>query len=287
MKRVLFLISEWGYWGSELLEPLRACDDAGYESTFVTPTGGRPTPLSASADSAYVEPSLGRAPTGEETAAGVRVLDASERVADPISLAGWFPERPYPSSPRYLRELETYHERAARIVEEELAAYDALVLVGGSGAMVDLVNDQRVHELVRGFAGADKPVVAQSQAVATFLFARDPDAGHGLVCGRHVTGPPLVYDRTSGTILEGLRVPGSTRTGSGQGAIDVGPTFYPLEHLLRDAVGPEGRYIGRIGHRTCVLVDHPFVTSRCSASAVECGRMLVEVLEHGLRRSGW
>ena len=31
MKRILFVISEWGYWGEELVGPLEACDDAGYE----------------------------------------------------------------------------------------------------------------------------------------------------------------------------------------------------------------------------------------------------------------
>ena len=30
-KRMLLVLSEWGYWGEELIGPLEACDAAGYE----------------------------------------------------------------------------------------------------------------------------------------------------------------------------------------------------------------------------------------------------------------
>ncbi len=36
-----------------------------------------------------------------------------------------------------------------------------------------------------------------------------------------------------------------------------------------------------------VLFDWPFVSSRSTESSVECGRIMVEVLERGLRRYGW
>lgn len=50
------------------------------------------------------------------------------------------------SSPNYLRSFEEYNhniEKAAAYCER----YDALVLVGGSGPIVDMVNNVRVHDL--------------------------------------------------------------------------------------------------------------------------------------------
>ncbi len=38
MKNVLFVVSEWGYWGEELISTLEACDKAGYKVDWVTPT---------------------------------------------------------------------------------------------------------------------------------------------------------------------------------------------------------------------------------------------------------
>src|SRR5262245_12050603 len=39
MRNILFLVSEWGYWGEELIGPLEACEKAGYKIEFCTPTG--------------------------------------------------------------------------------------------------------------------------------------------------------------------------------------------------------------------------------------------------------
>jgi hypothetical protein len=67
----------------------------------------------------------------------------------------------------------------------------------------------------------------------------------------------------------------------------MGPPPYPLEYILRDATGPDGRYHGNVGRVTSVIVDHPFITARSTPDSFLAGRKLVEVLEHGLRRYGW
>ncbi|MGF1647979.1 MAG: type 1 glutamine amidotransferase domain-containing protein [Kineosporiaceae bacterium] len=287
MKHVLFVVSEWGYWGEELVGPLEACDAAGYRVTFCTPTGARPTPLTVSMDPGYVDPPLGRPVTTAETAAQTRALAESDRLDKPLNLADWVPARPYPSSPTYLRDLEAYFARLDEIVGRELSEYDALVIVGGSGAMVDLANNSRLHELVLGFVKLDKPVAAECYGVATLAFARDLREKRSIIAGRHVTGHPLDYDYADGTGFEGPHALDGSHTGFGDGWINFGPPFYPLEHILRDAVGPDGQFIGNVGHRTSVVVDGPFLTSRSTASSRECGRILVEVLERGLRRHGW
>ncbi|MET0426193.1 MAG: type 1 glutamine amidotransferase domain-containing protein, partial [Actinoplanes sp.] len=138
MTKILMAISEWGYWGEELVGPLEACDEAGYEVEFLTPTGGRPTPLSVSMSTDFVDPPQGKVVTAQTMADKTRDLDAGHRLDTPTNLAGWVPARPYPSSPTYLRDMEAHYRAVEQVVTHDLPAYDALVIVGGSGAMVDL-----------------------------------------------------------------------------------------------------------------------------------------------------
>lgn len=276
-KTILIVISEWGYWGEELVGPLEACDRAGYEVTFLTPTGKKPVPLSVSMQAGFIDPPLGRSVTSKDMAEKTRKIHESDRLDHPKSLEDWFPLRAYPSSPTYLRDMEAYYNTLDRIINEELVNYDALVVVGGAGALVDLANNQRVHDLILGFRQLDKPIAAECYGVSCLAFARDFREKESIILGKHVTGHAIDYDYFDGTGFEGHNVEG----------VNFGPPFYPLEFILRDAVGSEGRYIGRVGHETSVVVDYPFITSRSTASSVECGEKLIEVLEKGLTRYNW
>jgi len=287
MTKVLIVVSEWGYWGEELIGPLDACDRAGYEVDFLTPTGERPTPLAVSMDPAFIDPPQGRSVTTSAMAQRTRELDASSRLDKPHNLAAWVPARPYPSSPTYLRDMEDYYHSLERIVATDLPAYDALVIVGGSGAMVDLANNQRLHELVLGFAGLDKPIAAICYGVAALAFARDPLRKLSIIRGKRVTGHPIDYDYHDGTGFEGPHAVDGSNNGFGKGYVNFGPPFYPLEFILRDAVGADGEYIGNVGHAESVIVDYPFITGRSTDSSIGCGRALVDVLERGVRRYGW
>ena len=68
MRKILFILSEWGYWGEDLIGPLEACDNAGYEITFVTPTGKKPVPLGTSMSPGFIDPPLGKSVTSPEMA---------------------------------------------------------------------------------------------------------------------------------------------------------------------------------------------------------------------------
>lgn len=286
-KKILIVLSEWGYWGEELIGPLEACDAAGYEVTFVTPTGQRPTPLPVSMDSSFVDPPLGRPVVSEEMATKTRAIDESDRLNNPLNLAEWFPQRPYPSSATYLRDMEAYYARREDLANQELSAYDALVIVGGSGALVDLANNQRVHDLLIGFYNLDKLIVAECYGVSCLPFAREVDEKRCLIRGKHVTGHVIDYDYLDGTAFAGPHAVDGSNRGFGDGYINFGPPFYPLEYILADAVGPDGAFHGNVGRRTSVIADWPFLSSRSTASSVECGRIMVEMLERGLRRYGW
>jgi putative intracellular protease/amidase len=267
------MLSEWGYWGEELVGPLYHLDKAGYETIFCTPSGRRPVPIPVSLDPSYIDPPLGRPVTTEENARRARELDQVNRLDNPKNLSTWFPERPYWSAPNLLRELERYYamrEEAWRSLEE----FDALLMVGGSGPIVDMVNNQRVHDVILGFYRADKPIAAECYAVTCLVMARELEDRRSIIWGKHVTGHPIEYDYHDGTGFVGTD-------------FNMGPPPYTLEYMLRDAVGPQGQFIGNVGKRTSAIVDYPFITSRSTASSYLCGELLVHVLEKGLKRYGW
>jgi putative intracellular protease/amidase len=273
-KRILIVLSEWGYWGEELLGPLETFDKAGYEVDFATPTGKRPVALPPSMDADYYDPPLGRTVTSPEVAEKVKKLDASDRLDDPIDLSSWLPERPYRSSDNYLREMEAYYNTLDKLRDELNEKYDAILIVGGSGPIVDLANNQRVHDLILSFYRLDKPIGAECYGVTCLAFARDQEDRTSIIRGKHVTGHCIEYDYKDGTGFVGTD-------------FNMGPPPYPLEYILRDATAPGGRYIGNFGKETSVIVDYPFITGRSTSDSYTTGRKLVEVLEQGLKRWGW
>lgn len=273
MRKILVILSEYGYWGEELLGPVTAADERGYQTVFATPSGKRPQALPPSLDPGYVDPPLGRSVTTPEVAVAARRLDESSRLDSPLSLREWLPERPYSSEPDHLRRSEAYYRELSRVARD-IEEYDALVIVGGSGPIVDLANNGRVHDLVLAFMQADKPIVAECYGVACLAFARDWDDRKSIIWGKHVTGHCKEYDYKDGTGFVGTD-------------FNIGPPPYPLEYILRDATGPEGQYHGNVGRELSVIVDYPFVTARSTPDSFLAGKQLVEVLENGVRRYGW
>jgi putative intracellular protease/amidase len=276
-KKIMVVLSEYGYWGEELLGPLTAFDRVRYQTVFVTPTGKRPQALPPSLDPGYVDPPLGRGVTTPEVAVQARDLDESDRLDSPLSLRDLLPERPYASVAEPLRAMEAYYRELADATGSLVGGpdgYDALVLVGGSGPIVDLANNGRVHELVLAFVRAGRPVLAECYGVACLAFARDWEDRASILAGKHVTGHCKEYDYKDGTGFLGTD-------------FNMGPPPYPLEYILRDATGPNGRYHGNVGKEQSVIVDFPFVTARSTPDSFPAGENLVEVLESGLRRYGW
>ena len=273
MKKVLAVVSEWGYWGEELVGPLDVLDEHGYETTFATPKGNKPIALPVSKNAGYFDPPLRKVVTDESYAKKTRELEASNRLDNPINLEEWFPERPYFNDPEFGHALEAYYNtRAERW--KDLAQYDALLVPGGSGAMVDLANNQRLHDIIMGFLEADKLIAPICYAVTALAFARDFTRRKSIIWGKHVTGHAVEYDYHDGT-------------GFIKMSDNFGPPFYPLEFILRDAVGPDGEYHGGVGHTTSTVLDYPFLTGRSTQDSRLVGEKMIEVLENGLRRWGW
>lgn len=273
-KRVLIILSEWGFWGEELIGPLETFDQAGYEVEFATPKGKRPVALPPSMDENYIDPPLGRSVTTAEVAAKVRAIDKSPRLDNPINLSEILPERPYWSSSALVRELEAYYKKLDEVERDFVSKYDTMLIVGGSGPIVDLANNDRIHSLILAFKKAGKPIGAECYGVACLAFARDLTDRKSIIWGKHVTGHCKEYDYKDGTGFMGTD-------------FNMGPPPYPLEYILRDATGPDGAYIGNFGHETSVIVDYPFITGRSTPDSYLTGQKMVEVLEKGLKRWGW
>jgi putative intracellular protease/amidase len=287
-RHILVVLSERGYWGEELIGPLEVFDREKYMVTFATPTGKRPRALPPSMDSNFIDPPLSRPVVSEEMARKTREIDdvsenrgaQSRRLDNPLSLAAippaglGIPERPYWSHPSFVRAMEAYNQRLSRVVEE-LEPYDALLIVGGSGPIVDLVNNQRMHDLILAFYRAGKIVGAECYGVTCLAFARDPIERKSIIWGKHVTGHCLEYDYKDGTGFLGTD-------------FNMGPPPYPLEYILRDATGPEGGYHGNFGKEISVIADRPFVTGRSTADSTATGEQLVLMLEDtSYSRYGW
>jgi len=273
-KKVLIILSEFGFWGEELIGPLETFDAAGYEVHFATPKGKRPVALPPSFDPEYIDPPLGKSVTSPETAEKVKAIDASPRLDNPISIADKMPERPYFSSHNLIRDLEEYNKAVAKAYDEWLSEYDAMLIVGGSGPIVDLANNQRVHDIILAFQKADKPIGAECYGVACLAFARDWENRKSIIWGKHVTGHCKEYDYKDGTGFMGTD-------------FNMGPPPYPLEYILRDATGPDGAYIGNFGRETSVIVDYPFITGRSTPDSYLTGQKMVEVLEKDLKHWGF
>jgi putative intracellular protease/amidase len=273
-KKILAVMSNRGYWGVELTGPMVKLEEAGYTLDFVSPTGERPEALPPSYDTEYFDPPLGVCVTTPEDAEQVKSIKDSPKLDNPINLSEWMPERPYFSADKFLRAWEDYFRKVKQRQEEMTATYDGVLLVGGSGPIVDMVNNQRVHDIVLGFHRADKPIAAICYGVATLVFARDFNERTCILRGKHVTGHCIEYDYHDGTGFMGTD-------------FNMGPPPYVLEYILRDAVGPDGMYHGNFGKQTSVIVDYPFITARSLQGSHEFGEQFVNMLDNGLRRYGW
>jgi putative intracellular protease/amidase len=284
-RRILILLSEWGYWGEELVGPLGEFDRVGYDVDFCTPNGRRPNCIPVSMDPDFFDPPLQRSVTSREMAARSREIDdpsteQGRRLDNPINLAAWFPQRPYFAASQFVRLLENYNwdlEVAVRGIDK----YDALLIVGGSGPIVDLANNIRVHDLILAFLAAGKPIGAECYGVTCLAFARDMNLRQSIIRGKHVTGHCLEYDYQDGTAF--VRARGEFLD------FNMGPPPYPLEFILRDATAPDGAYHGNFGRPTSVIVDYPFITGRSTPDSVLTGQKMIEVLDGDppLRRWGW
>jgi putative intracellular protease/amidase len=282
-KKILVIVSEWGYWGEEFVGPYDLLKKAGYQFDFATAYGRKPPALPPSMDETYLDPPLDKLVTSPHFAKRTQEVNNSDLLANPINLSEWVPLMPYFNQPNFGHALEDYNNKIIEI-RKELDQYDALLLPGGSGPMVDMVNNERVHAIILGFLALNKLIAAECYCVTCLAFARDWTERKSIIWGKHVTGHAREYDYKENTgFAQMYDYDGKPMNTSA----NFGPPFYPLEYILRDAVGPEGQYHGGVGHTTSTILDYPFLTGRSTQDSTLVGELIIEVLEKGLKRYGW
>jgi len=76
--KILVILSEYGYWGEELVGPVYHFDQRQYDVVFATPNGRRAHALPPSLEPNFIDPPLGRSVVSAEVAKQVRDIEAKQ-----------------------------------------------------------------------------------------------------------------------------------------------------------------------------------------------------------------
>jgi putative intracellular protease/amidase len=253
-QKVLVIATNYGSWGEELQAPWDILNQEGYAVTLATPLGKKPLPLKVSVDPEFVDPIQKYKVNPPEVCQRIKELVAGDEWAHPLELK-----------------------------DAKMADYDAIVLTGGLGAMLDMCNNWELHRLIREAYMADKLIGALCYAVSTLVFLRNPqNDNRSIIYGKTVTAHPTAWDFYGPGFDFIYDLYGATDDNKGSDVHTPG-FLWPLEHLVRDAVGPEGRCIARASttrEDPEVAFDWPFVTGTSVESSIAYGRKLAEVLKN-------
>jgi putative intracellular protease/amidase len=248
-KNVLILASNTGLWAEELQAPWDAMRKAGHKLTLATRTGKTPLPLILSMDPTFVDPVQKYA---------VNPVDVVERTKQILKEGEW--------------------ANPIKIEAARMEDFDAIVIVGGPGAPLDLTGNSSVHRLLEEAYRTDKIIGALCYAVGALVWARNRDNDdQSIIYGKTVVAHPREWDFTGD-----LPYPLYGATAENPGTNLVTPGFvYPLKMIVQDAVGPNGRVLSdptTSRTRPQVAFDYPFVTALSVESSIALGDKMVEVL---------
>jgi len=247
--KVLILASNYGLWAEELQAPWDALRKAGFEVTLATKFGKTPLPITVSVDPDFLDPVQKYHVNPTEVVTRVNeILDGGEW-ANPI-----------------------------RFDDAKMSDYDALVIVGGPGAALDIAGNLKVHDLVLQAYKDGKTIGALCYAVAALNFTRDPDNNNrSVIYGRKVVAHPHAWDFTADMSYPLVRTTSDNKVAE---IVTSGFVFF-LQYMTQDAVGPYGKVLSVAGanrDRPQVTVDGQFVTGLSVESSRLFGETLVEVL---------
>jgi len=251
-KRVLICATNYGSWGEELQAPWDIIKKAGHEVTLATPLGKKPLPLMISVDPDFLDPIINFKVNPPEVCKRIKELVDGTEWDNPISFK-----------------------------EAKMKNYDSIVLTGGLGAMHDMCNNYNLHALIMDAYRSNKLIGALCYAVSTLVFLRDPENDYkSIIYGKKITAHPAAWDFYGPEWDFTYELYGATPDNKGTDVHTPG-FLWPIEHLVRDAVGPEGECIARESANREdpeVAFDWPFVTGTSVESSIAYGEKIVEVL---------
>ena len=252
MAKVLIVATNYGSWGEELQAPWDIIKKAGHEVTLTTPLGKKPLPLVVSVDPDFFDPVIKAHTNPPEVCARIKELADGNEWASPLTFS-----------------------------EAKMEDYDAIVLTGGLGAMIDMCNNWLLHRLILDAYRSDKLIGALCYAVSTLVFLRDPDNDYkSIIYGKRVTAHPAAWDFYGPEYDFTYDLYGATEDNNGTDVHTPG-FLWPIEHLVQDAVGSDGECIARVNANREdpeVAYDWPFVTGTSVESSIAYGEKIAEVL---------
>lgn len=253
MAKVIILATNYGTWGEELQAPWDIIKGAGHSVTLSTPLGKKPLPLQVSVDPDFFDPIIEAHTNPPEVCERIKALTDGKE---------W--------------------ENSVKFKDAKMSDYDAVVLTGGLGAMIDMCNNYNVHQLIHDALEQDKLVGALCYAVSTLVFCRDPKNDFkSVIYGKTVAAHPFSWDFYGPDWDFTYDLYGVTEDNQGTDVHTPG-FLWPLEHLVRDAVGPNGTCIANekaTRENPQVAYDWPFVTGNSVESSIAYGEKIVEVLK--------
>ncbi|MBI9066891.1 MAG: DJ-1/PfpI family protein [Salinivirgaceae bacterium] len=251
-KKVLILATNYGSWGEELQAPWDIIKKAGHQLTLSTPLGKKPLPLAVSVDPDFVDPIINFNVNPPEVCKRIKELTDGNEWASPIKFS-----------------------------DAKMEDYDAIVLTGGLGAMIDMCNNWHVHKLLLDAYRSNKLIGSLCYAVSALVFCRDPKNDYkSIIYGKKITAHPRAWDFYGPAWDFTYDLYGATEDNKGTDVHTPG-FLWPVEDLVRDAVGPNGACISRINANREdpeVHFDWPFVTGTSVESSIAYGEMIVDVL---------
>jgi putative intracellular protease/amidase len=252
MAKVIILATNYGSWGEELQAPWDVLKEAGHQLTLATPLGKKPLPLVVSVDPDFVDPIINFHVNPPQVCKRIKELVDSDEWAHPI-----------------------------RFRDAKMADYDAIVLTGGLGAMIDMCNNWHVHHLILDAYRSNKLIGALCYAVTTLVYIRDPQNGNkSIIYGKRIAAHPAAWDFYGPEWDFTYDLYNATPDNKGTDVHTPG-FLWPIEHLVRDAVGPKGQCIARASANRDdpeVAYDWPFVTGTSVESSIAYGKKIAEVL---------
>ncbi|MBU0467504.1 MAG: DJ-1/PfpI family protein [Candidatus Omnitrophica bacterium] len=251
-KKVLICATNYGTWGEELQAPWDIIKAAGHAVTLATPLGKKPLPLAISVDSAFVDPVINAATNPADVCKRIKELTDGKEWDNPITFK-----------------------------DAKMEDYDCIVLTGGLGAMIDMANNWALHKLIRDAVISNKLVGALCYSVSALVFLRDPQQDmKSIIYGKKIAAHPASWDFYGPGWDFTYDLYGATPDNNGTDVHTPG-FLWPLEHLVRDAVGPNGTCVANTKANRDnpeVAYDWPFVTGTSVESSIAYGKKIVEVL---------
>lgn len=257
MAKVLVIATNYGSWGEELQAPWDILKKAGHKLTLATPLGKKPLPLVVSVDPDFLDPVINFHTNPPDVCKRIKELTDGNEWANPITFK-----------------------------KAKMSDYDAIVLTGGLGAMIDMCNNYNLHKLIMDAYRSNKLIGALCYAVSTLAFMRDSANGNkSIIYGKKVTAHPAAWDFYGPDFDFTYDMYHATPDNKGTDVHTPG-FLWPAEHIIRDAVGPNGKCIARESasrEDPEVAYDWPFVTGTSVESSIAYGELLAKVLkEKGL-----